>query len=168
MAPMLDKVRTSLHRALTTPVGDGFLPVRVPKDLVRRVNSLLGDPICSQDEIERRKSGRIRLEELKKQGPSAKRTPSPKIQAPVVVYFEREQNLRMVARIKELLDSKGIRYSESDVAEDDVTRNFVLRTARVDRDQLPVVFVATSPIGSYQALVDADVSGRLEKALFGP
>lgn len=33
---MIDIVRTSLHRAITSPVGDEFLPGRLPKDLARR------------------------------------------------------------------------------------------------------------------------------------
>jgi hypothetical protein len=164
---MLDRVRTSLHRALTTPLGDRFLPVRVPKDLARRVNVILGEPICSAEEIERRRSGRTRLEELKKAGANAKSAPVAKIQAPVTVYFEHERNVRMLGRIKEMLDAKGIAYTLSDIAGDEVTRDFVLREARCKDDELPVVFVATTPIGPYEALVDADVSGRLAKALAG-
>ena len=54
---MIDLVRTSLHRAITTPAGDRFFPLRVPKDLARRVNAMLGDPICSREELERRRKG---------------------------------------------------------------------------------------------------------------
>src|ERR1700744_1874928 len=106
---MLDLVRTSIHRALTTPLGDGFLPVRLPKDLARRVNAMFGDPICSKEEIERRRAGRAKLEELKKNGgkPAAgEEAPVAKVQAPVMVYFEKDRNARMLGRMKELLDAK--------------------------------------------------------------
>ena len=65
---MLDIVRTGLHKVITHPAGDRFFPVRVPKDLARRVNAMLGEPLCSKTELERRRSGRARLEELKKSG----------------------------------------------------------------------------------------------------
>jgi len=62
---MLDLVRSSLHRILTTPAGDGLLPVRVPKDLARRVNAVLGEPVCSREEIARRREARTRLAALR-------------------------------------------------------------------------------------------------------
>ena len=33
--------------------------------------------------------------------------------------------------------------------------------------KLPIVFVADKPIGDFRALVDADVSGALHKAVYG-
>jgi glutaredoxin len=167
---MLDLVRTSLHRAITTPAGDRFFPVRVPKDLARRVNALLGDPICSKEELERRRVGRAKLEELKKNGgrstsPSA--AASPAVQAPVMIYFEKDRNARMLGRIKEMLEAKQIAYTLLDVADDATTKDFVLREAKCKDDDLPVVFIASSPVGGYNDLVDWDVSGRLAKALAG-
>ena len=47
---MLDLVRTSLHRVLTTARGDDLLALRLPKDIARRVNVALGQPICSAEE----------------------------------------------------------------------------------------------------------------------
>ncbi|MBX3207843.1 MAG: hypothetical protein KF764_22545 [Labilithrix sp.] len=167
---MIDLVRTSLHRALTTPVGDSLLPVRVPKDLARRFNALLGDPICSREELERRRAGRAKLEELKKTGgasPSKPASAAPAVQAPVMVYFEKDRNARMLGRIQEMLDAKQIAYTLLDVAGDATTRDFVLREARCKDDDLPVVFVATAPVGGYNDLVDWDVSGRLASALAG-
>ena len=167
---MIDLVRTSLHRAITTPAGDRFFPVRVPKDLARRFNALLGDPICSKEELERRRAGHAKLEELKKNGgksPEANANAAPAVQAPVMIYFEKDRNARMLGRIQEMLDSKQIKYTLLDVAGDATTRDFVLREAKCKDDDLPVVFVATTPVGGYNELVDWDVSGRLAKALAG-
>ena len=42
-----------------------------------------------------------------------------------------------------------------------------MRVAHCKRDELPIVFVADKPIGDFRALVDADVSGALHKAVYG-
>lgn len=164
---MLDFVRTGLHRAITTPAGDAFLPVRLPKDLARRVNAMFGEPICSQAELERRRAGQAKLEELKRNGgkPIGGSAPVPEAQAPVMVYFEKDRNARMLGRIKEMLDAKDVKYTLLDITGDATTRGFVMREARVKDDDLPVVFVASTPIGGYNELVDWDVSGKLAKAL---
>lgn len=167
---MLDLVRTSIHRAITTPTGDRFSPVRVPKDLARRFNALLGDPICSKEELERRRAGRAKLEELKRTGgkaPSSAASATPVVQAPVMIYFEKDRNARMLGRVKEMLDAKQIKYTLLDIADDATTKDFVLREAKCKDDDLPVVFVASTPVGGYNELVDWDVSGRLAKALAG-
>jgi hypothetical protein len=169
---MLDLVRTSLHRALTTPAGDRFLPVRVPKDLARRFNAMLGDPLCSKAELERRRAGRAKLEELKKNGgrsasATAAANAAPAVQAPVMIYFEKDRNARMLGRIREMLDARQITYTLLDIADDATTKDFVLREAKCKDDDLPVVFVASAPVGGYNELVDWDVSGRLGKALAG-
>ena len=115
---MLDRVRTSLHEAITTSFGDRVAVLRVPKDLARRVNLVLGEPICSAEELERRRKARARLEELKKnpQAAASKAT-EPKVQAPVVLYFERDRNARLFERMKDVLDAKSIKYTLIDVAE---------------------------------------------------
>ena len=166
---MIDIVRTSLHRAITSPVGDRFLPVRAPKDLARRMNAMLGEPLCSQAELDRRRAGRARLEELKKNGGKpASPAPAPEpVQAPVVVYFEKDRNARMLGRIQEALDTKAIKYTLLDVAGDETTKDFVLREAKCKADDLPVVFVASVPVGGYNDLVDWDVSGCLAKGHAG-
>jgi hypothetical protein len=170
---MIDIVRTSLHRAINTPVGDRFLPLRLPKDLARRVNMMFGEPLCSKTELDRRRAGRAKLDELKKTPASstAKTTtsvaPAADVQAPVMVYFEKERNVRMLGRIQEALEAKSIRFTLLDVAGDQVTKDFVIREAKCKEDDLPVVFVAGTAIGGYNDLVDWDVSGRLAKALAG-
>ena len=161
---MLDRLRTSLHRVIATPVGDGFVGLRVPKDLARRVNVMLGEPLASEAELERRRAARARLEELKQAGTSST-TSSPREAAPVMVYYEKDRNARMLERIKDLLDSKRIAFTALEV--DETTKDYVMREARVKEDELPVVFIAASPVGGYNELVDWDVSGRLATAVWG-
>lgn len=167
---MFDIVRTSLHRVITTPVGDGFLPLRLPKDLARRVNMMLGKPICDATELERRREARERLTKLRENGGPASGTQAsvmPRVAAPVMVYFEKDRNVRLLGRIKETLDSRGIAYTELDVAGDATTKNYVMREAKCKEDDLPIVFVAAAAVGGYNDLVEWDVSGKLEAAVYG-
>lgn len=167
---MLDTVRTSLHRVLSSPALDGFLPVRVPKDLARRLNVALGEPICSEAELRRRREAKAKLEALRHSGATATAKPATAEaapMAPVMVYVDGDRNARLFGRVKELLEAKGIAYTVLDVASDRTTKDFVLREAKCKDDELPIVFVASTPVGDYNALVDWDVSGRLAKALRG-
>ena len=128
---MLDRVRTSLHRLITTPAGDSFLPVRLPKDLARRVNMTLGDPICSAEELERRRSASERLAQLRAKKGTAEPAEAtlPRIAAPVVVYFEKDRNARLFGRIKETLESRNIAYSVLDVSGDGPAKAYAMREA---------------------------------------
>jgi len=166
---MFDRVRSSLHRVITTPAGDRFLPVRLPKDLARRVNAALGEPIASREEIERRRAGRARLAELRDAAARGVSTTAaaPREAAPVMIYFEKDRNHRMLERIKDALEARGVPFTALDVAGDETTKDFVMREARVKEDELPVVFIAATPVGGYAELVDWDVSGRLATAVWG-
>jgi glutaredoxin len=161
---MLDPIRTGLHKIITTPLGDGFLPLRVPKVLARRVNLFLGSPICSAEDLEKRRAAQKRLQALRAAGSVSVIQREP---APVIVYFEKDRNARMLSRIEEALSAKKIAYKLLDVAGDEATMQFITRTAKCEEDDLPIVFVASTPIGGYDALVAWDVSGELVKAVFG-
>ncbi len=163
---MFDLVRTSLHRVITTPVGDGFMPVRLPKDFARRVNMVLGQPICSADELERRRNGEKRLAKLRAdalRGVTAE--PGAREAAPVIIYFEKDRNARLFGRMKDALEAKSIAFTALEV--DVATKAFVMREAKCKEDELPIVFVAATPIGGYNELIEWDVSGKLAEAVFG-
>jgi hypothetical protein len=167
---ILDFVRTTLHRAISTPIGDGFAPLRVPKDLARRLNVTFGQPLCSAEELAARHAAEARLAALRasKGTPAEKPSAVPtKVAAPVMVYFEKDRNPRELDRIEELLNAKSIPYQLLDLTGDESTMAFVTRTANCKDDDLPVVLVAGAAIGSFKALVDADVSGALAKAVYG-
>ena len=161
---MLDPIRTGLHKMITTPAGDGFIALRVPKVLARRMNMFLGSPLCSADDLAKRKEALRRLAELRSSGESR---PIARPAAPVMVYFEKDRNQRMLDRIEEALKAKNIAFTKLDVAGDEATMQFVTRTAQCEEDDLPIVFVGSTPVGGYDALVAWDVSGQLTKAIFG-
>jgi hypothetical protein len=68
---MLDTLRTFLHRAISTERGDGYRPIRWPKEIARGVNEALGEPICSREELEKRRAAERRLAELRTGPPAA-------------------------------------------------------------------------------------------------
>jgi hypothetical protein len=87
--------------------------------------------------------------------------------APVMMYFEKDRNQRLIERVRELLTAKQIPFQALDVSGDAATIAFVVREAGCEDDDLPIVFVAGAPVGGYNELVDWDVSGKLKKAVFG-
>lgn len=166
---MLDTLRTTLYRVITTARGDGFAPVRIPKDLARRANALLGQPLCSPSELEIRRAAEAKLASLRAGTavPATTTTTARKEAVPVMVYFEKDRNKREQTRIEELLVSKSIAFTGLDVAGDEATQVFVTRQAKCELDDLPIVFIGGKPIGGYKELVEADVCGDLKKALAG-
>jgi glutaredoxin len=87
--------------------------------------------------------------------------------APVVVYFEKDRNQRLIERVRELLESKQIPFSALDVSGDAATLAFIVREAKCEDDDLPIVFVGGTVVGGFNELVDWDVSGKLKTAVFG-
>jgi hypothetical protein len=169
---MLDAVKDALYRAITSPRGDSLAPIRLPKDLARRLNATLGSPLAPIRELARRRDALGRLSALRdgrgKNGGSTPAAATGKPEgAPVMVYFEKDRGARELARIEEALGAKGISYKLLDVAGDESTLDFVMREAGCKQDDLPVVFVGGEAIGNFQALVKADVSGDLQRAVYG-
>lgn len=167
---LVDSLRDSLYRVITTPRGDGFAPVRIQKDLARRLNMTLGSPLCSRQESEKRREAARRLAQLRRgdgHAGGATANAAPREAAPVMVYFEKDRNVRELGRVEELLAAKSIAFTRLDVRGDEATLDFVMREAKCKEDELPVVFVAGTAIGGYAALVAADVSGELARRVSG-
>ena len=162
---MFVRLRAALFRALESPRGDSIAPVRIPKDLARRLNATLGSPLARREELARRVDAAARLRRLRGAAPTASRAPGEP--APVLVYFEAGRNVRELLRIEELLGAKGFAYKRLDVGGDESTLEFVTRRAGCERDDLPVVFVADHAVGAYAALVRSDVSGELGRLVTG-
>jgi len=168
---MWESIRAALYRVITTPKGDSFPLLRIQKDVARRLNVALGSPLASAEELARRQAALNRLAALR----SSKRTesiaPSPvptRVEpAPVMVYFEKDRNTRELVRIEETLGAKGIAYQLLDVTDDEPALDFVMREAHCEKDELPVVFVGGAAVGGFRQLVEADVSGELQRALLG-
>lgn len=140
-----------------------MLPVRLPKDIARRLNVTLGRPLAPKDELENRGRARARLADLRSGANEARRAGVE--QAPLIVYFEKDRNVRELVRIEEMLSAKGVSYKRLDVAGDEATIAFVTRKADCERDDLPVVFVADHAVGGYTELVAVDVAGELDRML---
>ena len=164
---MFDRVRTGLHRLITTPLGDGLSVVRFPKDIARRVNMTLGDPLCSAAELERRRAGQEKLASLRSGTLKEEAAAPVRIAAPITIYFEKDRNARLLGRIRDTLAAKNLSFTELDVSADEVAKAYAMREAHCKEDDLPIVFVATTPVGGYNDLVEWDVSGKLETAVYG-
>lgn len=162
---MNHSVRDVIYRVITSPRGDSLLPIRIPKDLARRLNATFGHPLAPRAELESRDRARARLAELRAAAPPA--AASATESAPVLVYFEKDRNVRELVRIEELLAARGITWKRLDVAGDEATVDFVVREAKCEPDDLPVVFIAERAIGGFDALVRADVEGELTRLLQG-
>jgi hypothetical protein len=163
---MLDQIKDVLYRAIVTPRGDGLAAVRIPKDLARRLNAALGEPLATREELAKRARALARLRDLRAGRATAEAVNRER--PPVLVYFEGGRNVRQLTRIEELLAAKAIPWKRLDVGNDEATVEFVTRRAGCERDELPVVFVADQAIGTFEALVRSDVSGELQKLLGGP
>jgi glutaredoxin len=161
---MMDRLADSLHKVLSSKTLESVSLVRVPRDMARRLNRLVGSPVAPLSELEKRRAAAQKLAELRSQGGEEK---AAAVVAPVVVYIEKDRNERELGRVKELLDAKDIPYTLADVTGDAATLAFVMNAAKCEKDQLPVVFVAGEPIGRYNDVVAADVAGKLEKLVFG-
>jgi hypothetical protein len=160
---MLDSIRTLLHGVLTSPRGDWLAPIRVPKRAAREINDLFGAPLCSRAELERRRAEAERRR-ARIISPPGRVTREP---VPVLLYVEKDRNAREVTKIRDVLGAHGIVPKVLDVTGDEATFAFVLREAKCERDELPVVFVGSAVIGGFRELVAFDTSGQLKKAVFG-
>jgi glutaredoxin len=98
---------------------------------------------------------------------NAPAVPKKREPAPVIVYFEKDRNQRLIERVRELLTAKQIPFQALDVSGDAATLAFIVREAKCEDDDLPIVFVAGTPVGGFNELVDWDVSGKLKIAVFG-
>lgn len=174
---MLDTVRISLHWAITTPLGDSLWPIRIQKSVARRINALLGEPLCSRETLEARRgasgvaapvAAAPEAAVSRSAAPGASFRPAPvRKAAPVMVYFEKDRNTRELERIREVLASRDVPFKLLDVTGDEATISFVTRAARCEPDDLPIVFVAGDVVGSFRDLVQFDVNGGLVAAVFG-
>lgn len=161
---MLERLKASLHQAITTGRGDGVGPLRVSKDLARRLNVTLGSPLDSAEGLEARRAARARLTALRAAPAETEHAPSA---APITIYAERGKNERLLARAEDLLKAKGYAYRVLDVTDDEATMTFVTHKASCQPEDLPMVFVGPDLVGDYAALDAADVDGSLARAVGG-
>jgi glutaredoxin-related protein len=149
---MLDRLRARAHAALEK------VPGRVG-DRLRKVNDALGRPLADADELEDRRS-------FAEHAPVTTAAPAPAKaeQAPVIVYYMDKQK-RDVAKLTDILDANGVKYTATNIQEDPAAQYAVRRDSKGLR--LPVVFVAGECLGGREQLVNAAGSGSLKKKVFG-
>lgn len=163
---MFDTLRAALHEVLTTPRLDGVAPVRLSKGALRRLNLALGEPLASREALASRRAAHQRLLALR--SPNARpAAPAARELAPVMVYFEKDRNVRELERMEEVLKARAIPYQRLDVAGDEAAMAFVVREARCKEDELPIVFVAGKAVGGFRDLVAFDAAGDLVRTVFG-
>jgi hypothetical protein len=94
----------------------------------------------------------------KPQAPAGK--PPSTRRSPILVYFDGKDH-RTLARVEDLLKGRGFAYQVLDVSADEAELSWATTTAKTS--ELPLVFVAGAPVGGWDALLKADVSGELAK-----
>jgi glutaredoxin len=159
----LDLLADGLSKVLSSTSLEKVSLVRVPRDMARRLNRLVGSPVATKAELESRRAAARKLADLRKVGGAETVA---EVVAPVVVYLEKDRNQRELSRVEDLLKAKNIPYTLNDVTGDDATLSFVMKSAKCEKDQLPVVFVGGEAVGPYNDLVTCDVAGQLDKLVY--
>ena len=160
---VLDRGRVLLHDAVYDDRGNGVPPVRWTRQALRFANDLLGQPLCSQDELSRRKGQVAEAEARVAEERQGSQAPTREA-APVALYIT-DQDHRTPKKIEDIFKGRDIPYTVLDVTDDEVSRSWALTQAK--RTEFPLVFIAGEPIGSLDDVMQADVRGELVKKVFG-
>ncbi len=123
------------------------------RNLVSIANELLGRPLHPVDEG----APVAATVPLAPEAAAPAATPAAR-RMPVLVYFD-GKDYRTLARIEELLRGRGFLYQVLDVSADEAERSWATTAAK--STELPLVFIAGAPVGGYDAVLRADVSGEL-------
>jgi hypothetical protein len=147
---------------LVAPRRDARPVARHLRNLASIANELLGRPLRPANESGG-EGGPVATTpvtpvERKAAAPSGK-APSTR-RAPVLVYFDGKDH-RTLARVEDLLKARGYAYQVLDVSADEAELSWATTTAKTT--ELPLVFVAGAPVGGWDALLRADVSGELAR-----
>jgi glutaredoxin len=140
---------------LVAPRRDARPASRHLRNLASIANELLGRPLHPVDEAAPAASP---VAPAHASSP-ATRAPGTR-RAPVLVYFD-GKDYRTLARVEELLRARGFAYQVLDVTADEAERSWATTVAK--SNELPLVFIAGAPVGGFDALLRADVSGELGK-----
>jgi glutaredoxin len=140
------------YEKLVAPRRDARPAAKHLRNLASIANELLGRPLHPTDEVAPVAAPRA----------AAAATPAAPAPAsrrmPVLVYFD-GKDYRTLARIEELLRGRGFLYQVLDVSADEAERSWATTAAK--STELPLVFIAGAPVGGYDAVLRADVSGEL-------
>ena len=154
------RARGYAHHALVAPRHGSRPATRHLRNLAAIANELLGRPLRPLDEAATATVGAPQAAAASSAAasrPTASRSPATR-RAPVLVYFDGKDH-RTLARVEDLLRGRGLAYQVLDVSADEAERSWATTTAK--SPELPLVFVAGAPVGGWDALLAADVSGEL-------
>ncbi len=170
----VDGIRAKAYQALRSRTGNRLLPVRVARSVTSFVNDMVGRPLAPEDELAERRAYEARRQkclaearverETRQAAAVAQASERVRDAAPVIVYID-AQSSRDAKRIADVFRGRDIPFTELSVIEDGATRSWVETTAKTR--ELPVVFVGGKPVGGYDALVQLDVKGELERLVWG-
>lgn len=162
---LLRQSRTLLYRVLTSERGDRLPPLRWTRHVLAFCNDLAGRPLCSEEELTRRAAEREALAaEVRSQTTGQTAAPARREAAPVVLYVT-DQDMRTKKKIEEILKGRDIPFLVNDVTDDESSRSWALTQAR--KQEFPLLFVAGEPIGGLDEVMQLDVTGGLQKKVFG-
>lgn len=157
---LTDKLRVYGHHKLETAGQGTKRPwVRHVRNLASIVNELVGQPLCSAEDLERRRQ-RARSEMTVAPAPKPVET----IQAPVSLYFDGKDH-RTRAKVEQLLKDRGIVFRVLDVTDDEAERSWVTTAAKTT--EFPIVVIAGVPAGGLAELTQMDLEGELKRRVFG-
>jgi glutaredoxin len=148
-----DKLRTAVHDALASELGDRHKPVKMLRELLGTANDLLGRPFCTQAELDERRATHV--------GAAAA---TRREAAPVMLYFDGKDH-RTKKKIEDLLKGKEIPFKLLDVTDDEATRSWA--TTQAKQLEFPLLFIAGEPVGGLHELTQLDVNGELVRRVFG-
>jgi glutaredoxin len=151
-----DRVRTGLFQLLESERRDGAKPVRLARQALGTANDLIGRPLCSPEELARRRARRAA------QSPAA--SEAARAPAPVMLYFDGKDH-RTKKKMEELLTAREVPFQVLDVTDDEATRSWATSTAK--QVEFPLLFIAGEPVGGLHELTQLDVNGGLKRRVFG-
>jgi glutaredoxin len=149
---LTEKLRVIVHRGLQETGNEGPVLKRV-REVANTVNDLLGKPIHGGEGGAETGAPAA--------APAAAAAP---LQAPVVLYFDGKDH-RTKKKIEDLLRGRDIVFNVVDVANDEAERSWVVTAAK--SEEFPIVVVAGTPVGGFEALTQLDVQGELKRLVFG-
>jgi glutaredoxin len=143
---------------LVAPRREARPAVKHLRNLASIANELLGRPLRPESETAAEGPPVAAVPERKAAVPAGK-APSTR-RAPVLVYFDGKDH-RTLARVEDLLKGRGFAYQVLDVSADEAEHSWATTAAKTS--EFPLVFVAGGPVGGWDALLAADVSGELAR-----
>lgn len=160
----LRRGKSLAYSAIASETGNFIPPVRYAKKAAGFVNDLLGRPLASESELDRRDSEAQRLEELAEKARRGEGAVAKKEAAPVILYVT-DQFVRERKRIEDVLKGRGIPYRVLDLTDDEATRSWALTKAQAT--EFPLLFVAGESVGGFEQVLSLDAAGGLTKKVFG-